>query len=260
LIRASVAYRRRETFSRKPNLKAIEEVVYTNKKQKLNDSIKKWPKYERPRELLLDRGPDSVSDAGLIAVLLRSGTQGKDAVSLARELLNSFGGLRGLLSAKKSDLEKIKGLGRAKIAQLIAALEIVKRQLKEEIIGRKYVQNDKDVMDYLFVSMRDLKEECFKVMYLNKANIILFAEDIAKGTVDQAAIYPREIIKRAIDLSASAVIFVHNHPSGSLDPSQFDLDITKKLVSACSSVDIAALDHIIISPLGYLSLKSRGIM
>lgn len=162
------------------------------KKQKSNYSIKKWPKYERPRELLLDRGPDSVSDAGLIAVLLRSGTQGKDAVSLARELLNSFGGLRGLLSAKKSDLEKIKGLGYAKIAQLMAALEIVKRQLKEEIIGRKYIQNDKDVIDYLSVSMRDLKEEHFKIIYLNKAGIILFVEDMAKGTIDQAAIYPRK--------------------------------------------------------------------
>ena len=142
----------------------------------------------------------------------------------------------------------------------MAALEIVKRQLKEEIIGRKYIQNDKDVIDYLSVSMRDLKEERFKVIYLNKAGIILFVEDTAKGTIDQADIYPREIIKKAIDLNASAVIFIHNHPSGSLEPSQFDLDITKKLVSACSSVDIAALDHIIISPLGHLSLKDIGIM
>ena len=116
------------------------------KKEKTKNSIKNWPKYECPRELLLEKGPDNVSDAGLIAVLLRSGTKGKDAVSLAMDLIKHFGGLRGLLNAKKNDLEKIKGLGIAKIAQLMAAIEITKHQLKEDIIGKNYIENDKDVM------------------------------------------------------------------------------------------------------------------
>lgn len=178
-----------------------------SKKEKIGDSVKTWLKYERPRELLLDKGPDQVSNAGLIAILLRSGTKGKDAVSLARELVKRFRGLRGLLSAKKSDLKKIKGLGSAKIAQLMAALEITKRQLKEDIIGKSYIENDKDVIDYLSLSMRDLKEEFFKVIYLNKANTILLIEDLVKGTVGQASVYPREVIKKALDINASGGYF-----------------------------------------------------
>jgi len=227
---------------------------------KNENSIKSWPRHERPRELLLEKGPDHLSDAGLIAILLRSGTKGKDAVSLARDLIKRFGGLRGLLSAKKSDLERIKGLGNAKIAQLMAVIEITRRQLKEEIIGTNYVENDRDVIDYLSLSMRDLKEEFFKIIYLNRANSILSIEDVAKGTVDHASIYPREVIKKALDLGASAIIFVHNHPSGSIEPSQRDIDITKRLISACRAVDITPLDHIIVSPCGHLSLKSRGLL
>jgi len=231
-----------------------------DKETRNKNSIKFWPRHERPRELLLEKGPDHLSDAGLIAILLRSGTKGKDAVSLARDMIKGFGGLRGLLSAKRSDLERIKGLGNAKIAQLMAVIEITRRQLKEEIIGTKYVENDSDVIDYLSLSMRDLKEEFFKIIYLNRANSILSIEDIAKGTVDQASIYPREIIKKALDIGASAIIFVHNHPSGSIEPSQRDIDITKRLISACRSVDITPLDHIIVSPCGHLSLKSRGLL
>lgn len=225
----------------------------------MKNSIKTWPKYERPRELLLDKGPDYVSDAGLIAILLRTGTRGKNAVALARDLLNYFGGLRGLLRAKISDLKKIKGLGTAKIAQLIAVIEIANRKLKEEITGQNYVENEKDVMDYLSLSMQDLKEESFKVVYLNRANIILSIDELAKGTVDQASIYPREVVKRGLEFGASAIIFVHNHPSGSIEPSQFDLELTKKLISACLAVGIIPLDHIIISPVGYASLKQKGI-
>ncbi len=237
----------------------LEEIIVTTEKKKVKSSIKFWPKYERPRELLLEKGSDYVSDAGLIAILLRSGTRGKDAVALARGLIKQFGGLRGLLSAKKSELEKINGLGSAKIAQLLATVEITKRQLKEEIIGKNYMENDKDILDYLSLSMSDLKEEFFKVVYLDRANKILEVETIAKGTVDQASIYPREVIKGAINKDASAVIFVHNHPSGSMKPSQFDIDITKKLISACKAVDITPLDHIIIYTHGHISLKSKGL-
>jgi DNA repair protein RadC len=222
-----------------------------------NHWIRNWPENERPREILLTKGPDHVSDAGLIAVLLRSGTKGKDAVTFARELIQHFGGLRGLLNAKHDDLKKIHGLGPAKIAQLMAAIEIVKRQIKEEIIGKKYVKNDRDVLDYLALSLRDRKEEFFKVVFLNKGNMILDIKELAKGTVDEASVYPREVVQVALSLGATAVIFVHNHPSGSLKPSQKDLDLTKKLAAACMAVDIMPLDHIIISPDGHISLKDK---
>jgi DNA repair protein RadC len=145
-----------------------------------------------------------------------------------------------LLSAKKSDLSRIKGLGPAKIAQLVAAIEIVKRQIKEKV--------------------RDRKEEFFKVVFLNKSNMILGIEELARGTVDEASIYPREVIRTAISMGATAVIFVHNHPSGNLKPSQKDIDVTNKLKAACQSVDIAPLDHIIISPHGHISLKGEKLL
>jgi len=222
--------------------------------QKNRNSIKTWPKYERPRELLLDKGAEQVSDAGLIAILLDTGIKGKDAVSLARDLIQHFGSLRELLHARKSDLLKTKGLGMAKVAKLLSVMEIAKRQFKEEVVGKSYVKNQQDIVDYLCLSMRDLKEEFFKVVYLNKANIVISVEDLFRGTVDQTSVYPREVIKRAIELGASGVIFVHNHPSGSLTPSEHDTELTRKLVVACRAVDIAPLDHILISPFGHKSM------
>lgn len=222
------------------------------------NSIKSWPKYERPRELLLERGPDSVSDAGLISLILSSGTLGKDAVSLARDMLKQFGGLRGLLHAKKSELQNINGLGVAKIARIFAVKEISKRLLKENIIGKIYIENDQDVLDYLSLSMRDLNREFFKVIYLDQSNTIIDVEEIARGTVNQATIYPREVIKSGLEKDVSALIFVHNHPSGTGKPSNFDIELTKQLISACKTVDIIPLDHIIIFPSGHVSLRSEG--
>ena len=228
-------------------------------KVKTRHGIKGWPKSERPRELLMDKGPEYVSDAGLVAILLRTGIKGKDAVTLARELLKHFGGLRGLLNTNKKDLKKIKGLGTAKISQLLAATEIAKRQLKEEIVGKAVINGPEDVLEYLSVSMSNLKEEVFKVIYLNSANVVLAAEDLFKGTIDQSAVYPREIIKIAFELSASGLIFVHNHTSGNLKPSKHDLSLNDKLVKACRAVDLIPLDHIIIGPTGYISLKEKGL-
>ena len=228
-------------------------------KTKKTDGIKNWPKSERPRELLLEKGPEYVSDAGLVAILLRTGMKGKDAVSLGRELLEQFGGLGGLLHANRKTLEEIKGLGTAKIAQLLAATEIAKRQLKEEIIGKTIINGPEDVLEYLSLSMSNLKEEVFKVIYLNNANVVLAAEDLFRGTVDQSAVYPREIIKKAFDLNASGLIFVHNHPSGSLKPSRHDLSLNERLIKACCAVDLTPLDHLIIGPTGHISFKEKGL-
>lgn len=163
-----------------------------------------------------------------------------------------------MLSANKSNLEKIKGIGPAKIAQLLAATEITKRQLKEQIVGSVAIHGPEDLIEYLSMSAANLKEEIFKVVYLNSANVVLAAEDLFKGTIDQSAVYPREIIKRAFELNASGLIFVHNHPSGNLKPSQHDLSLNEKLVKACRAVDLTPLDHLIIGPTGHISLKEKG--
>lgn len=224
------------------------------------DSIKYWPENERPRDLMLNKGTEYVSDAVLIAALLGSGTKGKDAVSLGRELLKLFGGLRGLLNANVSEIKKIKGLGEAKTARLIACTELAKRQLQQEIIGKYYINSDKDVYNYLCLSMKDLTEEIFKVIFLNNSSAILSVDVLFKGTVNKAVVYPREVIKKAFETGATAVVFAHNHPCGNLKPSLQDLNITKKLVSACKIVEIETLDHVIISPSGYFSFKREGLL
>lgn len=246
-------------WGRKGCLLIKSQVVINLSEATKSKGIKYWPKSERPREILLEKGPEFVSDAGLVAILLRTGVKGKDAVTLSRELLNHFGGLRGILNANKKDLEKVKGLGPAKIAQLLAAFEIAKRQLKEELVDNKAIKGPEDVIAYLALSMADLKEEVFSVIYLNSANVILSIEELFKGTVDQSAVYPREVIKRALELNASALIFVHNHPSGDLKPSKQDLSINQKLKNACQAVDITPLDHLLITPTGYLSFKEKGL-
>jgi DNA repair protein RadC len=207
----------------------------------------------------LEKGPEYVSDAGLVAILLRTGIPGNDAVSLSRYLLNHFNGLRGLLQATRKDLENIKGLGPSKIAQLLAVTELVKRQLKEDLINHVKVHGPKDVAEYLSLSMGNLKEEVFNVIYLNNANVILAAEVLFKGTVNQSAVYPREVIKRAFELNASSLIFVHNHPSGELHPSKQDIALTRKLVDACCAVDLRPLDHIIVTPNGHFSFKENNM-
>jgi DNA repair protein RadC len=226
-----------------------------SEKIKQSKGIKDWPKSERPRELLLEKGPEFVSDAGLVAILLRIGIKGKDAVSLGRDLIHRFGGLRGLLNANKRDLEKINGLGPAKIAQLLASTEITKRQLKEQIVGSFAIHGPEDLIEYLSASMANLKEEVFKVVFLNSANVVLAIEDLFKGTIDQSAVYPREVIKRALELNASGLIFVHNHPSGDLKPSKSDFSLNRKLIEACLAVNLTPLDHLIISPTGFVSVK-----
>ncbi|GBD98335.1 hypothetical protein BMS3Abin07_00347 [bacterium BMS3Abin07] len=226
----------------------------------MTDAIKNWPRHERPRELLLEKGAEFVSDAGLLAIILRTGTKGKDAVRLGRELIGHFGGLKGLLKAGMRELEMVNGLGPAKIAQLLASIEIAKRQMREETIGKTIINGPSDVIDYLSITMSGLKEEVFKVIYLNNSNTIISAEILSKGTVNQSAVYPRDVIKKALELNATGVIFVHNHPSGNLRPSKNDIALNRKLSEACRTVDITPLDHFIIGPDGHASFKEQGLM
>ena len=225
---------------------------------KLN--VKHWPKSERPRERLLEQGAQALSDAELLAVLLRNGIKGKDVLQISREILAEYGGLRGILSLEAKRLGEIKGLGTAKVTTLLAASEIARRSLLEKIIGADFIRDPESVLTYLTASLRDKKKEVFKVLYLNKANRIIAEEDLFHGTVDEAAIHPREAVKSALDHHASAVILVHNHPSGRAEPSLEDREITRKLKSALESVSIKILDHIIVGGDHYFSFSEHGLL
>ncbi len=223
-------------------------------------AIRSWPQTERPRERLIEKGAHALSDAELLAVLLRNGIRGKNAIEFARELLHQFGGLRGLLSLGWGELKEVKGLGLAKIATLLAAREIARRQLKEELIGKHFARDPQSVLDYLYSALRDKKHEVFKVIFLNKANRILAEEDLFKGTVDETVIHAREIVKAALEHQATGLILVHNHPSGRIQPSPEDREITRKLQSACSTVSVKILDHIIVGDNQYFSFSEHNLL
>lgn len=217
--------------------------------------IRNWPTSERPRETLIEKGSSAVSDAGLVAVLLRSGSKGEDAVALARNLIKKFGGLGPLLHASKQELEKIRGLGPAKIAVIMAAMELARRMANESMLGMECLNSDEEVFRYLKDSMKGLKKEVFKVLYLNNTNRIVAVENLFEGTVDQSIIYPREVIKRALEIGATGIICAHNHPAGDPKPSGHDIELTRKLFRACEAVDIRPLDHIIVAGESYVSVK-----
>lgn len=223
-------------------------------------SIKSWPKSEQPREKLAASGTAALSDAELVAILLRTGIKGKDAIALARELLTQFGGLRGLLSIAPQELRRIKGLGAAKIASLISATEIARRQLKEEIVGKNVLRDPKSVMDYLYSALRDKKREVFKVIFLNKANCIIGEEDLFEGTVDETAVHPREVLRAALEKNATAIILVHNHPSGRVLPSREDQEMTRRIQSLAMPVGVRVLDHIIVGDNQYFSFNEQGLL
>jgi len=234
--------------------------VETNPEIHHSKSIKFWPAAERPRERLLREGSAHLTDSELLAILIRNGLQGKDAISLGRELLTRFGGLRGLIAASSQELQTIKGLGPAKVAALLAALEIARRQLREEIHGKNIVKDPQSVYDYLISSLRDKKKEIFKVLFLNKANRILGESDMFEGTVDQTMVHPREILRSAIERNATSVILVHNHPSGRTQPSHEDLEMTRKIRAACETAGVIVLDHIIVADNEYFSFNEHQLL
>jgi DNA repair protein RadC len=217
--------------------------------------IKDWPEGDRPREMLLEKGPEALSDAALLAILLRTGRQGKDAVDLARDMLTEFGGFSGLMSATHEDLSKIKGIGKAKIAQILAAMEIVKRQLRQPLKQLNVIRIPDDLFEYLKVSMGNLSREELRVLHLNRSKHLIAEEVLFKGTVDSSAVYPREIVEAALRKKASALILVHNHPTDLPMASDEDIELTRALVKACWTVDIPILDHIVIGKSGFLSMK-----
>ena len=223
-------------------------------------SIKHWPEGERPREKLLTLGAAALSDAELLAIFLRTGIAGKSAVDLAREQLRFFGGLRPLLEASRETLCEAPGLGPAKYAQLQAVLEMARRNLREQLERGSVFDSPDIARNYLTAEMRSLGREQFRVLFLDTQNALLRSEVLFNGTLDAAAVYPREVVKKALFYNAAAVILAHNHPSGIAEPSRADISITKQLTTALTTVGIRVLDHMIVGEAEVVSLAERGLL
>jgi DNA repair protein RadC len=223
-------------------------------------AIKDWPINERPRERLLRDGPHSLSDAELLAIFLRTGARGRSAVDLARELLARFGSLRRLLGAGRDDFCAAPGLGDAKYAQLQAALEMGRRHLGERLVRGEPLSSPRDTAEFLVGRLRDYPYEVFGVVFLDNRNRVLAFEELFRGTIDGASVHPREVVRRALEHNAAAVILSHNHPSGVAEPSQADCRITERLRAALGLIDIRVLDHLIVGDGACCSLAERGLL
>jgi len=221
-------------------------------------SIKKWPEGERPRERLLKHGVHNLSDAQLLAIILRTGGGGKSAVDLAIEILHAFGGLKRMDNASPGEFACFHGMGSAKIAQIKAAFEIGRRLL--EAPNEKWPQfsSGNDVYLYYGQRFRNVNKEIFYCALLNAKNRVFRENRISEGTLTNALIHPREAFREAIKESAASVIFIHNHPSGDPSPSREDILITEKLVAAGDIVGIKVLDHVIIGDGQFTSLMEKG--
>ena len=209
-------------------------------------SIKDWPADERPREKLLAKGSGALTDAELLAIFLRTGITGKTAVDLARELLDQFGSLQALLNADQTQFCQGKGLGSAKYTQLQAVLEMARRHFVEILQRGDALTSPEATRAYLSAQLRGYSYEVFACLFLDNQHRIIQLEELFRGTIDGASVYPREVAKRALFHNAAAVIFAHNHPSGINEPSQADKSITDKLKQALTLFDIRVLDHFII--------------
>lgn len=221
-------------------------------------SIRDWPAAERPREKLLDRGPEALSDAELLAIFLRTGVTGKSAVDLARELLADFGGLRALLAADRERFCRAAGLGEAKFVQLRANLEMARRHLGEALRRGNPLTDPDATRRYLIARLRDLPHEVFACLYLDNRHRVIAFEELFRGTLDGASVHPREVVKQALAHNAAALIFAHNHPSGVAEPSGADRLLTRRLREALDLVEIRVLDHFVVGD-GYgVSFAERG--
>lgn len=222
--------------------------------------ITDWPLAERPREKLLQRGPEALSDAELLAIFLRTGVSGRTAVDVARDLLTQYGGLRALLNVEPERLREAPGVGAAKAAQLLAALEIGRRHLGERLARGNALESTADTRAYLKARLRDLDREVFCALFLDTRHRVLAFEILAEGTLNGTAVYPREVVKRALKHNAAAVIFAHNHPSGVAEPSRADEQLTRRLVEALTLVEIRVLDHVVVGDGEFVSFCERGLL
>lgn len=209
-------------------------------------TINKWPKQERPREKLLDAGVKTLSDAELIAVLIGSGTKGRSAVAVARELLGAFGSIRAVSEAQRDDLCSHSGIGETCYSRLQVANELSRRSLLETLKKGDILVNADKARSFLSLQMRHYEKEVFACLFLDNQHQVIAFEELFHGTIDNASVHPREIMKRVLYHNSSAVIFAHNHPSGSPEPSVADQHLTDELKQTLSSIDVRVLDHFII--------------
>ncbi len=223
-------------------------------------AIKDWPADERPREKLLQKGAEVLTDAELLAIFLRTGTPGKSAVDLARELLDDFGSLKALLEAEQARFCQANGLGPAKYAQLQAVLQMAKRHFEEILQNNDALTNPEITRAYLSAQLRGYSYEVFACLFLDNQHRVLQFEELFRGTIDGASVYPREVAKKALAYNAAAIIFAHNHPSGINEPSQADRLITEKLKQALALFDIRVLDHFIVGDGRPYSFSEHGIL
>ena len=226
-----------------------------------NIKINDIPKNERPMEKLLMYGAEDLSNAELLAVLLRSGTGGENIVSLSTRLLYDVGGLDGLLHINIEEIKKIKGIKDVKACQIIAMMELFKRfrTLKSQKDNFK-VSSPKDISMLLVNEMNNLNQEVLKVILLNTKNIVIGVKDVFKGSLNSSIVHPREIFKEAVQRGSANIIICHNHPSGDPTPSKEDIDVTLRIKQCGDLMGIKLLDHIIIGNSNYISLKEKGII
>ncbi|MBN1596791.1 MAG: DNA repair protein RadC [Bacteroidales bacterium] len=224
-------------------------------------SIKEWASDDRPREKLLNKGVNSLSDAELLAILIRSGTKEISAVELSRTILTKCGNKLSELSRQSvAQLKRIKGIGEAKAISIVAAIELGRRRNASEVTEKQQLTSSKDAYKYFHSLMSDLSHEEFWILFLNRSNKIIESYKLSQGGISGTVIDNRLILKKAIDVLASALVIGHNHPSGNLQPSENDNQITDKLKTALSHLDIKLLDHIIIGDNSYFSYSDEGLL
>ena len=222
--------------------------------------LKDLPQNARPREKLLARGAGALSDAELLALLLRSGIRGQNVLMLAQELVVRFGGIAGLLHTPAEALKTIKGLGPAKRAELVAVLELSRRALVQRLEEKPLFSTPQAVRDYLQLQIGGRPHEIFAVMFLDSQHRLIALEEMFRGTLTQTSVYPREVVRRALDLHAGSVVLAHNHPSGTAQPSRADEALTQTLKAALALVDVRVLDHFVVTSHQAVSMAELGLV
>jgi len=218
------------------------------------------PQHERPRERLLAHGATALSDAELVALLLRTGTAGSSALDVARALIARFGSVAGLLAAPAAEIAAVHGVGAAKGAELATVVELARRSLSQEARRRDALASPQAVRDYLRLLLAARPYEVFVGLYLDSQNRLLAADELFRGTLAQTSVYPREVVKAALARNAAAMIFAHNHPSGVAEPSRADELLTQALKQALALVDIRTLDHFVVADGQLTSFAERGLL